>query len=668
MIALQDITIMRGTKVLIEGASATILQGQKVGIIGRNGCGKSTLFAAIQGELAPDLGTIGIPKNLKIATVAQKTPALPTPAIEYVMQGDKTVSSLLSRRDAAYAANDGEKIALIEDELGVAGFWTLKARAGSLLFGLGFGPDELEKPIAEFSGGWRMRLNLAQALIYQSDLLLLDEPTNHLDLDTVLFLQNFLKNYEGTLLCISHDRDFLDSFADHILHFEEHKVVLYPGNYSAYEKIRAERIRAQKAARKREEAILAHMQSFVERFRYKATKAKQAQSLLKAIDRMQLTAVTQEESPFSFSFPEPERTPQVIASLKELDAGYQVSSVNLVDSDGPMAHHTGTGPEVVLKKVNLELLSGDRIALLGKNGQGKSTLIKTLVGDLAPLSGEVVIGKGIKIGYFAQHELESLNEDQDAMWHLYRINPDAKEKDLRSFLGSFAFSGDKVFDKVGTMSGGEQARLALALIAYQKPNLLLLDEPTNHLDLEMREALSVALASYSGALVLVSHDRHLVEAIADKLWLVDSGKVSEFGGDLNDYQDYLLRKAREFREAQQAAAAEAQGKVQGKVQDSPSQSVSSYKTKEQKQLEAQKRAALRPLKLKIEANEKKMASIEKRLATIDERMADSSLYEDSNKGELEKLILERAELNNDKETLEEEWLMLNDELEAAQGQ
>ena len=668
MIALQDITIMRGTKVLIEGASATILQGQKVGIIGRNGCGKSTLFAAIQGELAPDLGTIGIPKNLKIATVAQKTPALPTPAIEYVMQGDKTVSSLLSRRDAAYAANDGEKIALIEDELGVAGFWTLKARAGSLLFGLGFGPDELEKPIAEFSGGWRMRLNLAQALIYQSDLLLLDEPTNHLDLDTVLFLQNFLKNYEGTLLCISHDRDFLDSFADHILHFEEHKVVLYPGNYSAYEKIRAERIRAQKAARKKEEAILAHMQSFVERFRYKATKAKQAQSLLKAIDRMQLTAVTQEESPFSFSFPEPERTPQVIASLKELDAGYQVSSVNLVDSDGPMAHHTGTGPEVVLKKVNLELLSGDRIALLGKNGQGKSTLIKTLVGDLAPLSGEVVIGKGIKIGYFAQHELESLNEDQDAMWHLYRINPDAKEKDLRSFLGSFAFSGDKVFDKVGTMSGGEQARLALALIAYQKPNLLLLDEPTNHLDLEMREALSVALASYSGALVLVSHDRHLVEAIADKLWLVDSGKVSEFGGDLNDYQDYLLRKAREFREAQQAAAAEAQGKVQGKVQGSPSQSVSSYKTKEQKQLEAQKRAALRPLKLKIEANEKKMASIEKRLATIDERMADSSLYEDSNKGELEKLILERAALNNDKETLEEEWLMLNDELEAAQGQ
>lgn len=667
---------MRGTKVLIEGASATILQGQKVGIIGRNGCGKSTLFAAIQGELAPDLGSIGIPKNLKIATVAQKTPALSIAALDYVMQGDKTIAALLARREEAYAHNLGEKIALIEDELGMAGYWTLKARAGSLLFGLGFGPDELEKPIKEFSGGWRMRLNLAQALIYQSDLLLLDEPTNHLDLDTVLFLQNFLKNYEGTLLCISHDRDFLDSFADHILHFEDHKVVLYPGNYSAYERIRAERIRAQKAARKREEAILAHMQSFVERFRYKATKAKQAQSLIKAMDRMQLTAVTQEESPFSFSFPEPERTPQVIASLKDLDAGYSgTASMSDEDNDGPLAHpgapEGAAGPEVVLKHVNLELLSGDRIALLGKNGQGKSTLIKTLVGELAPLNGEVVIGKGIKIGYFAQHELESLNENQDAMWHLYRINPDAKEKDLRTFLGSFAFSGDKVFDKVGTMSGGEQARLALALIAYQRPNLLLLDEPTNHLDLEMREALSVALASYSGALVLVSHDRHLVEAIADKLWLVDQGKVSEFSGDLNDYQEYLLRRAREFREAQQAAAAAAGAPAASSAQGAagtPSQSVSSYKTKEQKQLEAQKRAALRPLKLKIEANEKKMTTIESRLATIDERMADSSLYEDSNKGELEQLILERAELNQQKETLEEEWLLLNDELEAAQAQ
>lgn len=693
---------MRGTKVLIESASTTVLQGQKVGIIGRNGCGKSTLFAALQGEIAPDGGTIGIPKNLKIATVAQKTPALDISALEYVMQGDKTVNELLSRRSQAYDRNDGEKIALIEDELGQAGYWTLKARTGALLFGLGFGPDELDKPVKEFSGGWRMRLNLAQALIYKSDLLLLDEPTNHLDLDTVLFLQNFLKSYAGTLLCISHDRDFLDSFTDHILHFEEHRVVMYPGNYSAYERIRAERIRAQKAARKKEEAILAHMQSFVERFRYKASKAKQAQSLIKAMDRMQLTAVTQEESPFSFSFPEPERTPQVIASLKLLDAGYPPSPAGTGatsaataataaaadtaedTNDAPLAlsGQCSDQPAVVLHQVNLELLSGDRVALLGKNGQGKSTLIKTLVGDLKPLGGELIVGKGIKIGYFAQHELESLNEDQNPLWHLWRIDPNAKEKDLRSFLGSFAFPGDRVFDKVGTMSGGEQARLALALIAYQKPNLLLLDEPTNHLDLEMREALSVALASYPGALVLVSHDRHLVEAIADKLWLVDQGKVSEFGGDLNDYQEYLLRRAREFREQQQAAsnaaataaaagaagAAGAGAVIPGaKAGLAPTPGASAYKTREQKHLEAQKRAALRPIKQKIEAAEQKIAAVEKRLAAIDERMADSSLYEEGGKKELESLIMERAALNSEKDTLEESWLELTAELEAAQA-
>ena len=685
MISLQDLTIMRGTKVLIENASATILAGQKVGIIGRNGCGKSTLFAALQGEIAPELGSIGVPKNLKIATVAQKTPALQISALDYVMQGDKTVNALLEERNKAYESNNGEKIALVEDELGMAGYWTLKARTGALLLGLGFGPNELERPVKEFSGGWRMRLNLAQALIFKSDLLLLDEPTNHLDLDTVLFLQNYLKNYEGTLLCISHDRDFLDSFTDHILHFEEGKVVLYPGNYSSYERIRAERIRAQKAARRREEAILAHMQSFIDRFRAKATKAKQAQSLMKAMDRMQLTAVTQEESPFSFSFPEPDRTPQVIASLTELDAGYASYQSSNLQGEGDLDDFSSSSPvntqasdasqgEVILSKVNLQLLSGDRIALLGKNGQGKSTLIKTLVGQLAPLSGSVAIGKGIKIGYFAQHELESLNEDQNAMWHLWRIDPEAKEKDLRTFLGSFAFKGDKVFDNVGTMSGGEQARLALAMIAYQKPNLLLLDEPTNHLDLEMREALSVALASYSGALVLVSHDRHLVEAIADKLWLVDQGKVSEFLGDLNDYQEYLLRRAREFREQQQALANEAQGKSKNNNQGNgsgnavaPSGSVSSYKTKEQKQLEAQKRAALRPLKLKIEAQEKLMDKLDKRLSEIDERMTDSSLYE-GNKEELESLILERAQLLSDKEAAEELWLELNDELEVAMNE
>lgn len=701
MISLQDITIMRGTKTLLEGATTTILQGQKVGIIGRNGCGKSTLFAAIQGEVGADAGTIVVPKNLKIATVAQKTPALSTSALDYVMEGDKTVQELLKRREEAYKSNNGEQIAIIEDELGIAEYWTLKSRAGALLFGLGFGPDELDKPIKEFSGGWRMRLNLAQALIYKSDLMMLDEPTNHLDLDTVLFLQNYLKNYEGTLLCISHDRDFLDSFTDHILHFEAGKTVLYTGNYSDYERLRAERIRNEQAARKKEEAILEHLHKFVERFRSKATKAKQAQSKLKAIERMQLTAVTQEESPFSFYFPEGERTPQVIANLKEVDAGYKATTDNrpvvkpqetAIDGkvvyldndaeteDAPHAHAVNLDKnEVVLSKVNLQLLSGDRIALLGKNGQGKSTLIKTLVGSLAPLSGSVTLGKGIKIGYFAQHELESLNEDQHALWHLWRIDPEAKEKDLRTFLGSFAFKGDKVFDKVGTMSGGEQARLALAMIAYQKPNLLLLDEPTNHLDLEMREALSIALSSYEGALVLVSHDRHLVEAIADKLWLVDNGKVSEFLGDLNDYQDYLLRKAREFRDAQLAqqnaqngsskgasgaassAANNSMAGSNGALDNAPSQSVSSHKTKEQKQREAQKRAELRPLQLKLNKLEETIAKAEKRIAAIDEELSGFEIYEDKDK--LEKLTIERAKLIDDKDNYEMEWLELANELE-----
>lgn len=672
MLSLQDLTIMRGSKTLIEGANATVLQGQKVGIIGRNGCGKSTLFAAIQGEIASELGSISIPRNLKISSVSQKTPALDTFAIDYVMQGDKTVQEILKRREQAYQSNQdnaGEKIALIEDELTTADYWTLKSRSGALLFGLGFAKEELEKPVKEFSGGWRMRLNLAQALIYKSDLLLLDEPTNHLDLDTVLYLQNYLKNYEGTLLCISHDRDFLDSFTDHILHFEEGKVVMYTGNYSDYERLRAEKIRAQKAARKREEDILNHMQAFVDRFRAKATKAKQAQSMIKAINRMQLTAVTQEESPFSFSFPEPERTPQVIASLSELNAGYKAhtSQEKISEQEFDGSHIPSLNQDqIILNKVNLELLSGDRIALLGKNGQGKSTLIKTLVGALPPLSGTVTIGKGIKIGYFAQHELESLNQDQNALWHFYRINPEAKEKDLRTFLGSFAFRGDKVFDLVGTMSGGEQARLALALIAYQKPNLLLLDEPTNHLDLEMREALSVALTTYSGALVLVSHDRHLVEAIADKLWLVDNGKVSEFTGDLNDYQEYLLKKAREFRDSQnqeEQKRAALKAKTNSSAPQTKITNTSSYKTKEQKQLEAQKRATLRPLKLKVEKEEKHMQDLQERLQQIDDRMADPSLYDD--KAELEKLILERAKVENELNETEELWLELSSELEEA---
>ena len=632
---------MRGSKYLLENASASIFPGQKVGIIGRNGCGKSTLFAAIKGEIAPELGSLTVPRNFKISAVSQQTPSLDISALDYVKQGDKDLTELLAQKEKAYAENNGEKIALIEDKLGIAGVWTIDSRAKILLHGLGFAEDEMQKAVKEFSGGWRMRLNLAQALIYKSDVLLLDEPTNHLDLDTIIFLENYLKSFEGTILCISHDRDFLDTFCSHILHFESNHLVMYTGNYSDYERLRAERIKNEKSNRRREEASLAHMQDFVERFRYKASKAKQAQSMLKAIDRLKLTAVTQEESPYHIKFADPERTVDIIADLKELDCGYSEN-------------------DIILKKVNLMLIAGDRIGLLGRNGQGKSTLIKTLCSVLKPVHGTVTLGKGIKIGYFAQHELDQLSGQMSALDHLRAIDHNAKEKDLRTFLGSFSFSGDKATQKVEDMSGGEQARLALAIVAYQKPNLLLLDEPTNHLDLDMREALSLALSTYKGALILVSHDRHLLEAIADKLWLIDDGKVSEFNGDLNDYQEFLNKKNREYKE-----------KLNEKTQTHPDQNLVSekakaqtHKTKEQKKLEAQKRQSLRPLKLEIEKLEKKMDKIKKSLADIDTTLSDLELYSKEPE-KVEILSIERSKLSDELDECEITWIEKQDELEKA---
>lgn len=632
---------MRGSKYLLENASASIFPGQKVGIIGRNGCGKSTLFAAIKGEIAPELGSLTVPRNFRISAVSQQTPSLDISALDYVKQGDKDLTELLAQKEKAYAENNGEKIALIEDKLGIAGVWTIDSRAKILLHGLGFAEDEMQKAVKEYSGGWRMRLNLAQALIYKSDVLLLDEPTNHLDLDTIIFLENYLKSFEGTILCISHDRDFLDTFCSHILHFESNHLVMYTGNYSDYERLRAERIKNEKANRRREEASLAHMQDFVERFRYKASKAKQAQSMLKAIDRLKLTAVTQEESPYHIKFADPERTVDIIADLKELDCGYSEN-------------------DIILKKVNLMLIAGDRIGLLGRNGQGKSTLIKTLCSVLKPVHGTVTLGKGIKIGYFAQHELDQLSGQMSALDHLRAIDHNAKEKDLRTFLGSFSFSGDKATQKVEDMSGGEQARLALAIVAYQKPNLLLLDEPTNHLDLDMREALSLALSTYKGALILVSHDRHLLEAIADKLWLIDDGNVSEFNGDLNDYQEFLNKKNREYKE-----------KLNEKTQNQPKQNLFSekakaqtYKTKEQKKLEAQKRQSLRPLKLEIEKLEKQMEKIKKSLADIDTTLSDLELYSKEPE-KVEILSIERAKLSDELDKCEITWIEKQDELELA---
>lgn len=631
---------MRGTRVLIEHGTAALHDRHKIGIIGRNGCGKSSLFSAITGELVPDAGTIAVPKGLKIASVAQQTPALDISAEDYVMEGDKTLTALLKEKERIYAEGDGNKIALIEDKLGIAGAFTIRARTQELLHGLGFAEEEMKKPVREFSGGWRMRLNLAQALIYSSDLLLLDEPTNHLDLDTIMYLENYLKAYQGTLLCISHDRDFLDTFCTDILHFESQRLVMYTGNYSDYERLRAERIRNEKASRKKEEALLAHMQSFVDRFRFKASKAKQAQSMIKAMDKIKLTAVTQEESPFSFSFPEPERTVQVLSTFEHVEAGYGQD-------------------EAILHDININLLAGDRIGLLGRNGQGKSTFIKTLAGLIPPLSGTVTLGKDIKIGYFAQHELETLKPELTALEHLQRLDPKARERDLRSFLGGFAFSGDKALMPVKNMSGGEQARLALAMIAFEKPNLLLLDEPTNHLDLEMREALTMALASYPGALLLVSHDRHLLESIADKLWLIDDGKVSEFDGDLNDYKNYLAEKNRRFAEQLKESRA-------GAAAVRPTASAKAYKTRDDKRRMAEFRQSLRPLKQSIEKLEQENTKLKKRLEEIDTSLADESLYQSGNSSQVEELMKERAQVSTAIDTNEENWLLAQEELEEKQ--
>lgn len=641
MISLSDVTIMRGSKYLLKNAQTTIYPGQKVGIVGRNGCGKSTLFSAIEGEVATETGAISVPRDFKISAVSQKTPSLDIPALDYVKQGDKDLTALLKKKEEAYAKNDGEKIALIEDQLGIIGAWTIDSRAKILLHGLGFSEEEMSKPVKEFSGGWRMRLNLAQALIYKSDVLLLDEPTNHLDLDTIIFLENYLKSYEGTILCISHDRDFLDTFCSHILHFEDCRLVMYTGNYSDYEKLRAQRIQNEKANRRREEAALAHMQNFVDRFRYKASKAKQAQSMLKAIDKLKLTAVTLEESPYHIRFEDPERTVDIIADLKELSCGYGLN-------------------DIILKNINLMLIAGDRIGLLGRNGQGKSTLIKTLCGVIEPVHGTVTLGKGIRIGYFAQHELDQLSGQMSAIDHLRQIDKNAKEKDLRSFLGAFSFGGDKATQKVEDMSGGEQARLALAIIAYQKPNLLLLDEPTNHLDLDMREALCVALSSYKGALILVSHDRHLLEAIADKLWLIDEGHVGEFDGDLNDYQNYLNEKNREYRE--KLSAAKNSSQTAASMSDKALEK--SFKSKEQKKLEAQKRQALRPLKLEIEKIEKSMNQIKEEIESIDKSMSDPDLYASDPK-KVEELSIRRSSLSALLEETEMLWLEKQEELEQA---
>ena len=637
MIYINNLEVMRGNNTLLNNACATIYPHKRVGLIGRNGCGKSTLFALIKKEILPENGDINIPSSWVISSVAQETPGLEESALDYVIDGDKQYRALEKELKAAEDANDGMKAASLHMELENIQAYTINSRAGRLLLGLGFSTADFTKPTKEFSGGWRMRLNLAQALICRSDLLLLDEPTNHLDLDTVMWLEDWLKAYPGTLIIISHDRDFLDNICTNIIHIEHKKLNCYTGNYTDFEVERAQRLALEKAMYDKQQTELAHMQAFVDKFRYKATKAKQAQSRLKAMERMEKIVLAQADSPFSFSFFENENVlPPNLIRMDNLTAGYP--------------------DKTVLTSIKMNIVPGSRIGLLGRNGAGKSTLIKTIAGEIPPLSGEFALAKAVKVGYFAQHQLEYLDPEGTPLSHLTALAPDARELELRSFLGGFGFSGDKVTDPVGHFSGGEKARLVLALLVWQKPNLLLLDEPTNHLDLQMREAIIIALSSFKGALIVVSHDRHLLRTTTDEFYSVSEGKVFPFDGDLDDYHEYLMELDKKEQEKLNAEKADERA-------HKPVQTNDNFKNKDQKRAEAAFRKTLSPLKKEIEKLEHSLDELNARKNELETILADASIYEVARKNELQAYLLEQSSVSEKLEEVETEWMLKSEELQ-----
>ncbi|MHA7848916.1 ABC transporter ATP-binding protein [Serratia sp. D1N4] len=629
MIVFSSLQIRRGTRVLLDNATATVNPGQKVGLVGKNGCGKSTLLAMLKGELAADGGSYTFPGNWALAWVNQETPALDVPALEYVIDGDREFRQLEAELQLANDVNDGHAIATLHGKLDAIDAWTIRSRAASLLHGLGFSNEQLQSPVRAFSGGWRMRLNLAQALVCRSDLLLLDEPTNHLDLDAVIWLERWLKSYSGTLVLISHDRDFLDPIVDKILHIENQTINEYTGNYSSFERQRVTKLAQQQSLYQSQQEKVAHLQSYIDRFRAQATKAKQAQSRIKMLERMELIAPAHVDNPFSFSFRQPESLPNPLLRMEKISAGY--------------------GDKVILQSIKLNLVPGSRIGLLGRNGAGKSTLIKLLAGTLEPLSGEIGLAKGIKLGYFAQHQLEFLRADESPLQHLSRIAPRVLEQQLRDYLGGFGFQGDKVTEVTERFSGGEKARLVLALIVWQRPNLLLLDEPTNHLDLDMRQALTEALIDFEGALVVVSHDRHLLRSTTDDLYLVHDGQVEQFAGDLDDYQQWLsdLQK----QQAQQDAAPK---------QDNGN---SAQARKDQKRREAEFRTQTQPLRKQIAKLEQQMEKLAAELAAVEEQLADSALYDISRKADLTACLQKQSQAKSALEETEMTWLDAQEQLE-----
>jgi len=631
MITLRDITLRRGPDPLLASASATIHPGHKVGLVGANGTGKSSLFALLRGQLSVDAGDVGIPADWVIAHMAQETPALERPALEFTLDGDGELRRIEREMAAAQAADDGEAIAHAHARFDAARGYSAPARAAELLDGLGFTREQQSWPVAHFSGGWRVRLNLARALMCRSDLLLLDEPTNHLDLEAVLWLEQWLRAYPGTLLLISHDRDFLDAVAEEILHIERRQLTLYRGGYTQFERQRGERLAQQQAMHEKQEREIAHLQAFIDRFRAKATKARAAQSRIKALERMERVAPAHVDSPFHFDFREPPAAANPMLSLQDVSLGYDETPV--------------------LSGVRLGLRPGARLGLLGPNGAGKSTLVRALAGELDPIDGRIVRGRNVRVGYFAQHQLEQLDATASPLLHLHRLDPQAPEQTLRDFLGGFGFQGDQATEPAGPLSGGEKARLVLAILVWQRPNLLLLDEPTNHLDLEMRHALTVALQGYDGAVVTVSHDRHLLNSTVDDYLLVADGGVREFAGDLETYRQWLTDRRRAAPGPREQTAPAADRSAAGR--------------KASRKQDAQRRAALKPLRDRVLRLVREIEALDGELAEIEIALANPALYETDGKQRLSELLQRQGELKRRHDDLETEWIEAEGTLEEA---
>ncbi len=637
MIVLSDVTLRRGSQKLLSDVSISIHPGYKVGLTGANGTGKSSLFAMLRNELGQDEGTVSIPPNWVVAHVAQETPATQISALDYVLQGDVEFVELHKQLENAEGALLGE----LHAKLDAIDGYTTESRAATLLHGLGFTQNQINNPVNSFSGGWRMRLNLAQALMCRSDLLLLDEPTNHLDLDAVIWLQSWLINYQGTLILISHDREFLDAVVKHISHIEHAKLTLYSGNYTAFEKIRAERLAQQQSAYEKQQREKAHMQKYVDRFRAQATKAKQAQSRLKALSRMEDISAAQIDSPFNFKFLEPEKIPERLLNIENAAIGYDET--------------------VIVDNLKLQLMPSQRIGLIGPNGAGKSTLIKYLAGELFATKGEAWQAQDLNIGYFAQHQLEQLNLDQSALDQLRDIdkamdetgNKRAREQDLRNFLGGFGFHGTRVDEPIKPFSGGEKARLVLALLVYQKPNLLLLDEPTNHLDLQMRHALSVALQGFSGAMVIVSHDRHLLKTVTDELIIVHDQKAEAFDGDLDDYAVFINQSnaANKTKEADQSSI--------------DNEKENGLSKKEQRQQDALRRKQLQPLNNKLKKLEKALDELGNKKEDLEKQLANPDIYAEDQKDHLKKVLFDKSKIDKELDDIESQWMEVTEELELA---